>query len=342
MSLVAFFTLEKPAYAHIGWFVDKGHHSGAHYSIDVTTVLIIVGAMSFVVLALVIDRGRLPARVRVVSERAYGLFPEGNEWRIVASLAGVLLIVNSTTDVFLAANLVLPNEGLITIGKMVQLVIGLLLVSQISFSLAGLLILVVVLPLAAIYIPISSLVDYIFEFVALALSLMFVGISACYLDQLACKLVKHDPARFQHLPLPIIRIGVGLTLVVLAVHNKLLNANLSLTFLDEHNVNFMPYLGFAGFTDLHFALAAGVSELTIGLLLVFGIATRFVTAVLSMFFIGTLVVLGPAELMGHLPLFGIALLLIIRGSGSYRLGSVDVRHTLHLSRGLTKYATGRT
>ena len=66
--LAEFFTRGRPAYAHIGWFVDKGDHAGAHYSLDVNTLLIIVGAISFVVLALVIDRARLPARVQAVGE----------------------------------------------------------------------------------------------------------------------------------------------------------------------------------------------------------------------------------------------------------------------------------
>ncbi len=106
---------------------------------------------------------------------------------------------------------------------------------------------------------------------------------------------------------------------------------MALTFLDEFNLNFMPYLGFAGFSNLHFVFAAGVAELTIGLMLVSGIATRFVTAVLSIFFLATWVIVGQAELVGHLPLFGLALLLILHGSGSYSPASLMGKNIVRLS-----------
>ena len=121
------------------------------------------------------------------------------------------------------------------------------------------------------------------------------------------------------LSLPMVRVGTGLTLVVLAIHAKLLNPSLALSFLDAYDLNFMKLLGFTSFTNLHFALAAGVAELTFGLLLISGIATRFVTGVLGLFFLSTTVVFGPMEVLGHLPLFAIVILLILRGSGSFRL-----------------------
>lgn len=185
LALLTFITLEKPAYAHIRWIVDKGDHAGEHYTMDLTSILVILGAILFVALALAIDRANWPAKIRVIAENVYLLFPVGNEWRIVASLTGILLIINAINGVFLAADLVLPNEGLVILGKTAQIVIGLMLVTQISFSLAGLLILVVAVPLALIALPISLLVAYLFEFAALSLALIFVGISSCYLDQVA-------------------------------------------------------------------------------------------------------------------------------------------------------------
>jgi hypothetical protein len=125
-------------------------------------------------------------------------------------------------------------------------------------------------------------------------------------------------------------VAVGLTLAILAFDEKLLHPHLSLAFLREYQFNFMPCLGFAQFSDLHFVFAAGVAELTFGLLLTAGIATRFVTLVLSTFFVLTLLILGPVELVGHAPLFGIAFLLLSRGAGGFCL----------LSPGSTRAATG--
>ncbi len=72
---------------------------------------------------------------------------------------------------------------------------------------------------------------------------------------------------------------------------------------------------FEGFTNLHFALAAGVAEAVFGALLLAGVATRFATACLSVFFVLTLFQLPQKELIGHAPLIAIAVLLILRGSG---------------------------
>jgi uncharacterized membrane protein YphA (DoxX/SURF4 family) len=81
----------------------------------------------------------------------------------------------------------------------------------------------------------------------------------------------------------------------------------------------MPQLGFSNFSNLHFVLAAGTFELLFGLLIAFGIATRYVTAVLSVFFLLTLFALGLTELVGHLPLIAIAVWLLHRGGEERRI-----------------------
>jgi uncharacterized membrane protein YphA (DoxX/SURF4 family) len=120
-----------------------------------------------------------------------------------------------------------------------------------------------------------------------------------------------------NLAVPVIRVGVGLTLVTLALHNKLGNPGLTMAFLEEYPLNFMALLGFEGFTNLHFTFAAGLGELTLGILITLGISTRFVVAKLAVFFIATVIALGPIELLGHAPLVGIAVMLILRGSGEW-------------------------
>ena len=129
---ITLFTLEKPEPAHIRWFVDKGEHVGAHYPADSINLLIIAGAILFIALAFAIDNTSWSHKFAVISEKTYGLFPRGVEWRIIASFLGVLFIINSITGVFLASHLVLPGEGLVIFGGITQMVIGLVLVSQIS------------------------------------------------------------------------------------------------------------------------------------------------------------------------------------------------------------------
>jgi hypothetical protein len=208
------------------------------------------------------------------------------------------------------------------VGAAAQVLVGILLLLQISYSISGALVLVVAVLTLGIVSP-WIMVDYVFEFVALALALILVGPSLSRLDRRVFARRGLDPDARIHLAVPVIRVGVGLTLVTLALHNKLLNPGLTLAFLEEYPFNFMPMIGFAGFTDLHFAFAAGLGELTLGLLILFGVATRYVVATLTVFFVLTLILLGPIELLGHAPLVGIAVLLILRGSG--RRGSAPAR-----------------
>jgi hypothetical protein len=241
-------------------------------------VLVLIGALCLAAALWVIHRQnrRLPyASLRDRLSRGSGLI----EWRVVAVLGGLMLLDNVRTGVFLAPNLVLPDPALVVIGAVAQALLAVILIFQISFVISGLLI-VVALLLAGLYFPAPVLLDYLFEFGFLAAALIAVGPQLSAVDRRIFRIFEVDRYRFESLPVPLIRIGVGLTLVVLAIHNKLLSPALVLAFLAEHDFNFMPKLGFTGFSNLHFALAAGVMELVLGVLLLAGIATRAVVLIL--------------------------------------------------------------
>lgn len=306
--------------AHERWFVESGTHSGEHFGMDLTNIALSIGAMFLGAVVYTAERADWTRGIRIPLQSTHRLLPRGMEWRIVASLAGIMLIINSITGVFLAFGLVLPPGVPLLLGQIAQMAIGLLLLSQMYFSVAGALVLLVGVPIAAIYLPANLLADYLVEFAALAAALILVGLTSCP-DRLFRKWIKAGPERLDGLALPVIRIGTGLTLVVLALHNKLLSPDMALTFLDKYEFNFMSSLGLPWFTNLHFVFAAGVAEVTLGLLLALGLATRFVAALLLGFFVTTFIMLGPLELVGHLPLMGIMFLLIYCGPGRYRLAT---------------------
>lgn len=337
-----FFLLQNnPAYAHERWFTDQdGQHIGESHWLDWLNWLIILGGVLLMALLVWLERSEWYGRLQERIEKFHQRMPRGIDWRIVAGLAGAMLIYNAVTGVFLAPDLLLPGvtvtarsaaqlnraimsgDSLVywdpsTFGAIAQLLLGILLIGQISFLVPGVLILVVAIPMAVINFVPDLLLDYLAEFVALALALIFFGMQASPLDRRIAARLKLDPARFAHLPVPIIRIGLGLTLAVLALHNKLLAPNMALSFLDNHYLNFMEFLGFAGFTNIRFVFAAGVTELAVGLLLISGIATRAVALIAFLLMDTTMAILGPDELIGHLPVMGIELLLIYRGSGGF-------------------------
>ncbi|MFQ5459981.1 MAG: DoxX family protein [Anaerolineae bacterium] len=305
--------------AHIRWFSPQNKYPDASFALDATTLAVTLGAAAFAALAVLVHRR---AEGWPWASRIASAVPVSQEalWRVIAVLAGVMLIATASQDVFLATNIPLPEGSVRLVGQLAQAVVGVLLISQVSFVASAALI--VVAGLAALVLaPLAAMADYLVEFVALAAALALVGPRLSPVDAGFARRFGWDPDKGFDLALPILRIGLGATLCILAIHNKLLTPGLGLTFLDDHAFNFMPQLGFSGFTNLHFVYAAGIAELLFGLLLVAGIATRFTTAVLATFFVLTLVAIGPVELVGHAPIFGIALLLIVHGSGGLGLGA---------------------
>lgn len=306
----------QPAYSHLRWFVeDSSSGANATFSFDIYTVGILVGAGIFLALALLVD-AHPRARALARRMRLANVVTGESAWRTIAVLSGVMLLANAASDAFLAPNLVL-DPPLIMLGRIAQIVLGVLLISQLTFVVCGVVAIVAFL-LGATQFPPMLMLDYVFEFAALGLGLIFIGPSINKLDRAIVGRFTANHESLRALAVPTLRIGLGLALMVLAVHNKFLNPNLGLAFQEEHAFNFMPWLGFEGFSNLHFVLAAGVAEFMFGLMLVTGVATRFISLSVGAFFLTTLIILGPIELVGHAPIIGIIMLLIIEGDGGLR------------------------
>jgi len=109
--------------------------------------------------------------------------------------------------------------------------------------------------------------------------------------------------RLAKLAFPALRVGVGLSLAVVAFTEKLANPVLARAFLREYPLNFTPALG-VPLSDDAFILCAGATELLIGLFLIFGIFPRAIIGTAWFFINVTLTVFLWTELLGHLPLYG--------------------------------------
>lgn len=81
----------------------------------------------------------------------------------------------------------------------------------------------------------------------------------------------------------IVRIGTGISLIVLACTEKLLYPELGMQFLVEHPWNFMQPL-LPWFTNELFVLSTGFAEALFGLVFIFGYVTRINTIVIGTFF----------------------------------------------------------
>ncbi len=84
----------------------------------------------------------------------------------------------------------------------------------------------------------------------------------------------------------IVRIGTGVSLIVLAFTEKLMYPELGMQFLVEHDWNFMQPL-FPWFTNELFVLSTGFAEMLFGVVFIFGYVTRITTIVIAMFFVAS-------------------------------------------------------
>lgn len=125
--------------------------------------------------------------------------------------------------------------------------------------------------------------------------------------------VAHDPARTR-LALLVLRVGVGIALVTLAFTEKFTNPVMAARTLEEYPALdvFAPIgIDVAPGT---FVAIAGAVELLFGLLVLSGALPQVAVLVAAVPFNVTLLLFGQAELVGHLPVYGVFLALLAYGS----------------------------
>ncbi len=113
---------------------------------------------------------------------------------------------------------------------------------------------------------------------------------------------------------PILRASFGLATLITGFTEKLWDRNLSLAFLSEHPFNVTATTPLA-LSDANFVIAAGLAEAALGALLVAGYWPRL--AILAAWVPFNLAVpfLGVQDVLGHLPIYGIILTILLCGSG---------------------------
>ncbi|MGH7663038.1 MAG: DoxX protein [Gemmatimonadaceae bacterium] len=168
-------------------------------------------------------------------------------------------------------------------------------------------------------------------FLGIAFFLLVTGRGALSFD-MTLKILHRPFERFVPYGVPVLRILTGVSIVVLAFTEKLWNLPMGLDFLERHNFNFFPALGFDSIGNAEFLLIAGTVELTFGMLLVSGAFLRLTILLLWVPFNLTLPFLGWRELVGHLPMYGVMALILIWGEerpatqGAFVEGVRDKEH----------------
>lgn len=112
-----------------------------------------------------------------------------------------------------------------------------------------------------------------------------------------------------------LRVCVGAGLIAVALAEKLLDPELAQRFLDTRDVDFnlLSQLGLP-VGDHEFIRLAGAVEVLFGLLLISGALPQAVVVAAGVPFNLTLYFFGTIELLGHLPIYGAMLALLVYGS----------------------------
>jgi uncharacterized membrane protein YphA (DoxX/SURF4 family) len=134
------------------------------------------------------------------------------------------------------------------------------------------------------------------------------------------------PVEYVAIAPTILRVGVGLSLVVVAFTEKLANLPLAESFLRLYpSINFTSTIRI-GISDELFALCAGSVELLAGLLITFGVFPRTII-LLALFPMNlSLTVFNWEELIGHMPFYGALAFLLVWSPKDRDLWVAGLRH----------------
>ncbi|CAB4892640.1 unannotated protein [freshwater metagenome] len=111
----------------------------------------------------------------------------------------------------------------------------------------------------------------------------------------------------------VLRVAVGVCLIVVAFNEKLAQPDLALKFLAEYShFNVFRELGL-GVSDLQFIRIAGATEVFFGLMLISGAMPQVGVVAIGIPFNLTLFFFGDVELLGHLPIYGTMVVILILG-----------------------------
>jgi hypothetical protein len=127
--------------------------------------------------------------------------------------------------------------------------------------------------------------------------------------------VQPDPAVLRRALLAL-RLGVGTALITLAFAEKLANPALARQTLRQY-----PALDVSRLVGLHlspdaFITVAGATEVLFGLLVLSGALPQLAVLVAGIPFNATLILFGATEMLGHLPVYGVFLTLLVYGSNA--------------------------
>ncbi|MEL7214046.1 MAG: hypothetical protein AAGK92_15380 [Pseudomonadota bacterium] len=293
------------ATAHVRWFVDSGVtvENFEAYNLTDPEVLIWI-AISVIIVGSSVFLDTVLPTVRIVDSKTRHDFIE-----LLRIFTGMSLLLTAYEGAIVAPHLTAYGSfGTVLIT--LQVVIGILLMANRFIRHAAIFMVFLQLGLA-IQFGILSAMEY----------LIVIGIAIFLLiNDLPTEELR---ARFKPYSVALLRIFTGISLITLGFSEKLFGAVMAESFLAAYQWNFVAALGFEFFTDRLFVLSAGFTEVIFGVILVLGTTTRLNVIALSIVLFASNVLFiiegnneaALVEFVGHMPVIGVALILILLGYG---------------------------
>ncbi|HKX24845.1 MAG TPA: hypothetical protein VJP08_00875 [Actinomycetota bacterium] len=288
---------------HEAWFTDARPPWDWSFALEPASLLAIGGAV-LIALLWRMAAARLPTPELPFLRPIGRLAPYVP--RLLGIHAGVSLLAQAARGTYLAPSLDLPESPFGSALAIAEGVLGVWLVTGYRIRPAAW-VLVAAGPLGMLsygVVPILERVDLLG--VALFLALLPP-------EDTPGGAVDAGPDRIR-MPLLTLRVAAGGALIILAFTEKLARPELALVLLDRFPAfNVLDAIGIP-VNDLTFVRIAGAVELLFGLLLISGALPQIAVIVAGIPFNATLFFLGTEELIGHLPIYGAMLALLVYGS----------------------------
>ncbi|HET8570050.1 MAG TPA: hypothetical protein VFM93_13810 [Candidatus Limnocylindria bacterium] len=291
---------------HVKWFTDPAAYP-TRYDLLLTLPVLAALALAAVAVAVAYAWERRFPEPRVVKAL--------ERWAEYAPTAlgihvGVALVVASLLGYLFVPSTALHMESDNAFGFMLltlEALCGGMLVAGLAARAAA-----AILALLGVVAMIPFTIEAILEqvhFLGIALFVFLVGRGPFSFDRM-----RHaaPPVRSGAIPwiaLGIARVAMGFGIFYNALTEKLLNPALAATILEERP--FLNVFRAAGVSDGQFVWLAGTVELMVGAVILSPWVTRPVMVVGAALFSVSLLLFGWRELLGHLPFYGLFLLLLL-------------------------------
>lgn len=298
----------QPASAHEKWFVPEpgGYPTDWAFVFRPVTLALILAVVAATVVWRVVAVRYLPTPELKFLRRAGDLVPYVP--RLLAIHLGISLLAASVSGHFLTHDLDVSHLGVGPVILLIEGALGVWFITGIRLQAAAIL-LALIGPLALLVTGPVGLLSAL-DLLGVAVFLAFVPPSDATFGR-----VEPDAVSLRR-GLLALRLGAGGALITLAFAEKLANPALA-----RETVRMFPDLDVFRTVGIHlpvdtFIGIAGGTELLFGLLVISGALPQVAVLVAGIPFNATLLLFGQTELLGHLPVYGIFLTLLVYGSNS--------------------------